>query len=191
LTTLACSFEGVAKFAIKSEFKPELLDGFWFEQSYSDFAQIGASCQTLSIAFDESTEALSSNFSVMYKSSPFTIVENYKSEGYRAVYRKSAKAPHGIPGGSLVGLPTAVIGAELSATGSTYESVSFYSCIQVGPVILHAIEIFSRSSTLDEARLSKITDSGLATGIPIPKSALIRVNHTACGSESSQSLLLV
>eukprot|EP00930_Biecheleria_cincta_P016488 TRINITY_DN13392_c0_g1_i2.p1 TRINITY_DN13392_c0_g1~~TRINITY_DN13392_c0_g1_i2.p1 ORF type:complete len:224 (-),score=30.32 TRINITY_DN13392_c0_g1_i2:8-613(-) len=190
LTALACSFEGVAEFAIKSEFKPELLQGFWYEQSYSDFAQIGSTCQTLDVAFNESTQTISSNFSVMYRSTPFTIVENYAPQG-PAVYRKSVKAPHGMPGGSLVGLPTAVIGAELSATGSEYQSLSLYSCFKIGPMVLHAIEIFSRSSTLDEAKLEKIIDSALARGIPIPKSKLIRVNHAGCGSESSQSLLLV
>lgn len=145
----------------------------------------------MNVAFDESTEALNTNFSVMYKSGPFTIVENYMPEGPKAVYRKSVKAPHGIPGGSLVGLPTVVVGAELSATGSTYDSVSFYSCLQIGFMTMHAIEIFTRSSTLDEARISQITDSALASGIPISKSKLIRANHTACGSESSQSPLLV
>merc|ERR1719356_78431 len=98
-----------------------------------DPAQVGASCQTLGTSFNAATGSISTNFSVLYGPAPFTIVENYDQhdQNVKGVFSKHVEVPFGIPGGSLIRLPTAVVDAQLASDASRYESVVLHSCYGV------------------------------------------------------------
>ena len=71
---------------------------------------------------------LDSNFSVIYNKGPFSIEEHYDSEDVTAVYRKHVSIPFGIPGGKLIGMPTAVVDVIPTGSGSKYDAFIMYSC---------------------------------------------------------------
>merc|ERR1711964_742311 len=94
------------------------MEGFWYEHAYLDPAQVGATCQTLNASYDVATGTVTTDFSVMYGSWPFTIEEHYVPRlppGARnqALYRKSVTAPYHLPGGGLLGLPSVIVTAVL------------------------------------------------------------------------------
>ena len=103
-------------------------------QLYADFAQAGASCQELD--FSINSGGLDSNFSVLYHGVPFTIQEHYVNHGTdtAGVYRKHVRIPGGIPGGTLIGMPTAVVDVIPDSSGSRYDAVILYSCCLTDPV---------------------------------------------------------
>ena len=41
-----CSYMRRSEF-VRSSFDPALLNGMWYEQAYTDIAQVGSKCQTL------------------------------------------------------------------------------------------------------------------------------------------------
>eukprot|EP00913_Durusdinium_trenchii_P007688 g7223.t1 len=95
---------------VKSSLEIERLNGQWYEQSFHDIAQVGSSCQELYLRTENSSGHIESNFSVRYGPMPFTIKEHYQSQGLgHGVYRKSVSIPFGIPGGSLLGFPSAIV----------------------------------------------------------------------------------
>eukprot|EP00931_Biecheleriopsis_adriatica_P010274 TRINITY_DN111362_c0_g1_i1.p1 TRINITY_DN111362_c0_g1~~TRINITY_DN111362_c0_g1_i1.p1 ORF type:complete len:212 (-),score=38.76 TRINITY_DN111362_c0_g1_i1:99-734(-) len=190
----ACSTESVA--AIRSEriqksLDPALLSGFWYEQSYYDLAQIGSSCQTMNFAVDNQTGFLRADFSVHYKSKPFTIIEKYDPRDVKGVYRKSVDIPGGIPGGSLVGLETAIVDAQLDAAKSRYESVTIYSCIRVPFKTLMSVIYATRSPSISNATLSKMFDTAEAQGMPISRNALQRASQDDCDPQPVSDALVV
>merc|ERR1719182_231976 len=95
---------------------------------------------------------------------PFTIVERYvpHDPAMKGVFRKSVKAPFGIPGGSLVGLPTSVVAAKLSDDKSHYEKVILYSCLSV----ITEVVIATRSPTIADADLQEILAKAKTRGVP-------------------------
>merc|ERR1711920_1006216 len=155
--------------------------GLWYEHGYHDIAQVGASCQTLNGTFDSSTGTLHTDFAVIYGLLPFTIEEIYephdgKSSLATGVFRKSVKAPFNLPGGHLVGLPTSIVKATVSADKSQYETVVMYSCVPVLGVEEIVIATRNRSITDDayNAVIEAIKAKGLST------SGLKRVNWNTC-----------
>ncbi|CAE7778665.1 unnamed protein product [Symbiodinium sp. CCMP2592] len=142
------SFDAVAELRsdrVKNGFDPAKLDGMWYEQLYSDFAQGGASCQELEFRHD--VGRLESNFSVLYRGSPFTIKEHYESKGVTGVYRKYVSIPGGFPGGSLIGMPTAVVDIIPSGSGTKYDAMILYSCWSE---LMKVVEIATRKPVVEE-----------------------------------------
>eukprot|EP00931_Biecheleriopsis_adriatica_P120444 TRINITY_DN95571_c0_g1_i1.p1 TRINITY_DN95571_c0_g1~~TRINITY_DN95571_c0_g1_i1.p1 ORF type:complete len:210 (+),score=23.86 TRINITY_DN95571_c0_g1_i1:13-642(+) len=184
----SCSFEEVAALrgqSIADSYKPALLQGRWYEQSYADAVQFGAGCQTMDAAVDNTTGVLSTNFSVIYKVVPFTIREIYEPHAIEGVFRKSAEAPFNLPGGHLVGLPTALVDAQLDASGTRYDSITFYSCFGLGFTTLQALEIFTRNATVDDAYVQDLYERATSAGVSIPRSSLRRVSREGCRSDGA------
>lgn len=193
LVSAGCTFEDVAAFRdadVISSFNSSLMTGFWYEQAYKDIAQVGASCQTLNATYHADTGILDTDFAVKYGPVPFTIVEHYEQhdaahETMKGVFRKSVSAPGHIPGGSLVGLPTSVVTAQLSADKSRYESVILYSCVAV----VSEIVIATRSPTLADADYQVMLETLKKRGVP--SSGLKRVDRTGCPKPVSSEAPLV
>merc|ERR1711924_347164 len=177
-SAFGCSYDSVAALRdadVVSNFDASKMEGFWYEHSFQDPAQVGASCQTLNCSYNAQSGELVMPFSVIYGKIPFTIEEHYAPrEGMKGVWRKSVKAPFGIPGGSLVGLSTSAVSAKLSADGSRYESVILYSCLSIVTEIMFA----TRSPTISDADYQAMVDELKAK--KLSTSGLRRVDWTKC-----------
>ncbi|CAE7526962.1 unnamed protein product [Symbiodinium microadriaticum] len=160
-----CSFDAVAEFRssrVKNGFDPARLDGLWYEQLYADFAQHGASCQELEFRHD--VDRLESNFSVLYHGGPFTIKEHYESKGVTGIYRKYVTIPGGFPGGSLIGMPTAVVDIIPDGSGTKYDAMILYSCWSE---LMKVVEVATRKPVVEESILEEA--DAHSTGIISPQ----------------------
>ena len=63
---------------VRQDLAPERLEGLWYEQAYIDFAQVGASCQTMNASYAPESGDLSVDFRVLYAGVPFTLPLLYK-----------------------------------------------------------------------------------------------------------------
>ena len=99
---------------VASSFDPAKLNGMWYEQAYTDIAQVGASCQTLNSTFVQPPNPASSNdgnvvmaFKVNYGKIPFTITELYTQNQppVNGFYTKTAE----MPGGKFLKLSTVFV----------------------------------------------------------------------------------
>merc|ERR1711871_70193 len=114
---------------VQNAFDPSKLTGVWYEQAYIDIAQVGASCPIFNNTYDSSSKVLDMSLSVKYLGGlPFTILERYTptstDPSQRGLYNKNAA----MPGGQLLTLATVFVDAT-PHTGSTYETVTIYSCV--------------------------------------------------------------
>merc|ERR1712232_262758 len=112
---------------------------------------------------------------------PFTIAEHYvphdpNNASMTAVYRKSVSAPFHIPGGSLVGMPTAIARAVLSSDKSRYDSVAIFSCLS----LVQELVIATRSPSVDESELQALIKDLGSRGVPLANDKLNRVDWTKC-----------
>merc|ERR1712039_366645 len=133
---------------------------------------------------------LNTDFAVKYSLGPFTIQEIYEpKDGSTSlpagVFRKSVKAPFNLPGGHLVGLPTAIAKATLSADASSYDTVAIYSCV---PVLgIEELVIASRTNSIADADYNAIVEDLKKKGLSTD--ALKRVNWTGCNKAESAVLV--
>lgn len=173
-----CDYDQVAalRYAdVANNFDPIKMEGLWYEHAYADPAQIGSSCQTLNVTYDQTTGTLDTDFSVKYGSKPFTIVENNVPQAQKAVYRKSVTAPYHIPGGSLIGLKTSIVRADLSVDKSRYDLVVMYSCL----LFVNELVIATRNPVIEDSAFTALVKELQARGIPAT-SSLSRVNRSNC-----------
>lgn len=138
---------------IISGFKPELLFGFFYEQAYSDIAQVGSSCQTLNVSMPSSDGAIDMDFSVKYGIIPFTIVEHYTvmNASIRGYYKKNAK----MPGGQLLTLPTVVVSAK-GGSSIGYDSMILYSCLNVVASKVEEVVIATKKKIISDEELKSL-----------------------------------
>mmetsp|Transcript_24015 Transcript_24015/g.45318 ORF Transcript_24015/g.45318 Transcript_24015/m.45318 type:complete len:206 (+) Transcript_24015:92-709(+) len=187
-----CSFKGVAELrseGVKTGFRPALVQGRWYEQIYHDVAQGAATCQRLDIQATE-TGGLESNFSVIYSGGPFTIAEHYTPEDGTGVFRKYVSIPGGIPGGSLIGMPTAVVDVVPGASGTGFDALILYSCYTE---LMKVIEIATREPVVDESVIEDLYQRA-AERVPfIARQDMHRVDQTKCSHSNmtSKSLFIV
>merc|ERR1711871_361662 len=147
-------------------FDPVKMVGLWYEQAYHDPAQIGASCQTLNFSSNATTGGLVAGFAVKYPFKiPFTIDEYYLPAGEIAHFTKEAAPP--IPGqygpSKLVPLDTVVVDMTVDASGQ-YTAFTMYSCLRALGV--DELVIATRSPTLSDEELAKMTATAAALGVP-------------------------
>jgi len=155
------------------------LTGFFYEQAYTDIAQVGASCQTLNSTYDAETGGTSMDFAVKYLGGlPFTIVERYTpvNASVPGYYNKNAA----MPGGSLLTLPTAVVDFTLSEDGSEYTSMTLFSCIApVGVAQVTEVIIATKTPSISAAELSQLEDTARSLGVQW-SGDLTTVDHSRC-----------
>ncbi|CAE7753548.1 unnamed protein product [Symbiodinium sp. CCMP2456] len=144
--------------------------GFRPRQLYADFAQSGASCQELEFRHD--VGRLESNFSVLYRGGPFTIKEHYESKGMTGIYRKYVSIPGGFPGGSLIGMPTAVVDVIPDGSGTKYEAMILYSCWSE---LMKVVEIATRKPVVEESILEDLLRTLSDLKVPISRDEIKRV----------------
>eukprot|EP00927_Polykrikos_kofoidii_P034222 TRINITY_DN2905_c0_g1_i1.p1 TRINITY_DN2905_c0_g1~~TRINITY_DN2905_c0_g1_i1.p1 ORF type:complete len:216 (+),score=27.12 TRINITY_DN2905_c0_g1_i1:78-725(+) len=181
-----CSFDSVAQFRsekIATSFDVALMEGVWYEHAYMDPAMIGASCPTLNCIIDGN--GFSANLSVMYKSLPFTIVEHHASHdsAKRGVFRKNIDIPFGFPGGSLVGLPTAIVDTTVSTDGLRYDSALIYSCYNALVTEITELVFMTRNRTIDPQFLQGMIGRAKKEGLKVSESGLLglsRVDWSKC-----------
>ncbi|CAK8986961.1 Uncharacterized protein SCF082_LOCUS770 [Durusdinium trenchii] len=126
-------------------------------------------------ARENSSGHIESNFSVRYGPMPFTIKEHYQSHGLgHGVYRKSVSIPFGIPGGSLLGFPSAIV--DVVSKGDTYDALIIYSCLAG----LQVLEISTRAQHITDAAAQSLVDRALALGVKLAKESVQRVRHSDC-----------
>lgn len=166
-TSSACDYDFVAGLRdqdVAKSFDGSKMAGFWYENGYADPAQVGSKCPTLNFTYNQAKGQVDCDFAVDYGPLPFTIQEHYVHQNRTGVFRKSASAPFHIPGGSLIGLPTAIVKAELSSDKSRYESVVMYSC-KLGKLI-NEIVIATRGPTIEDAYYQAILKELKEKGVP-------------------------
>jgi len=167
---------------IRNSFDPKKLEGKWYEQVYTDLAQVGASCQTLDVSYAQDTGEVSMDFAVKYGIIPFTITENYTpvpgSLDVQGYYNKNAA----MPGGSLLTLPTVVVDASESEDGSTYETMTLFSCAADPHGIAYVSELVfaTRGKSISAAERSSLEATAHALGVPFKSSDLTLVDHSGC-----------
>merc|ERR1711907_13966 len=79
---------------VLTNFTPNALTGFWYEQAFADIAQVGASCPTLN-STKGTNDVVSMALKVKYGPIPFTLTEVYTPKGDPGIYNKNAKMPGG------------------------------------------------------------------------------------------------
>merc|ERR1711998_285197 len=168
--------------SIQSSFDPSKLAVKWYEHAYIDIAQVGTSCQTLDVSYAQDTGEVTMDFSVKYGFIPFTITENYTpvagSLDVRGYYNKNAA----MPGGSLLTLPTVVVDATESEDGSTYESMTLFSCAADPHGIADVRELVfaTRSKSISADELASLEATARALGVPFKTAELKSVDHSGC-----------
>eukprot|EP00434_Breviolum_minutum_P002907 symbB.v1.2.002554.t1/scaffold136.1/size304296/7 len=176
----ACSYEAVAKLrsdVVKNSLDMKKLEGQWYEQTFHDFAQVGASCQRLWLKTDPESGSINSNFSVIYGGGiHFSIQEHYRPPTGSAagVFRKFVSIPFGIPGGSLFGFPSAIVDVVEGEGG--YEALIVYSCLPG----VQVLEISTRAQAVSESMVEELIHRAFSLGINLPKSSLRRVRQSQC-----------
>eukprot|EP00408_Alexandrium_pacificum_P054016 CAMPEP_0171238310 /NCGR_PEP_ID=MMETSP0790-20130122/43408_1 /TAXON_ID=2925 /ORGANISM="Alexandrium catenella, Strain OF101" /LENGTH=214 /DNA_ID=CAMNT_0011704673 /DNA_START=40 /DNA_END=684 /DNA_ORIENTATION=- len=186
-----CSVESVAKLRtnrVATEFEPKGMEGFWYEHAYIDPAQMGASCPTLNAKVDNATGEIATDFSVLYSAVPFTIQEYYEpvEPARNGVYKKHVQIPFGIPGGSLVQLPTAIVDAQMSQDGSLYETLIMYSCWAV----IGELVVATRSPEVEPAALRAMLQTARERGVGFEDSGVRFVDRAQCSNSSAASKLM-
>eukprot|EP00408_Alexandrium_pacificum_P002169 CAMPEP_0171231124 /NCGR_PEP_ID=MMETSP0790-20130122/39744_1 /TAXON_ID=2925 /ORGANISM="Alexandrium catenella, Strain OF101" /LENGTH=219 /DNA_ID=CAMNT_0011697345 /DNA_START=40 /DNA_END=699 /DNA_ORIENTATION=- len=185
-----CSVESVAKLRsdrVAADFEPKGMEGFWYEHAYIDPAQMGASCPTLNAKVDNTTGEIATDFSVLYSAVPFTIKEYYEpvEPAVNGVYKKHVQIPFGIPGGSLIRLPTAIVDAQMSKDGSRYETLIMYSCWATPLATVRELVVATRSPEVDHAVLKAMLQTARERGVEFEESSVSFVDRAQCSSSSS------
>ena len=159
--------------SIAAGFDPHAIDGYWYEQAYSDPAQVGSTCQTLN-----STASADGSFSMAFRvlyigKHPFTINEAYTPTGKGpGLFSKRAE----MPGGKLLELATVVVATE--------PSLILFSCLKE-PLIPAVTEIViaTRDKQVDDAVVQAALALAAKQGIPgASNSSTKRVSHSGCDS---------
>ena len=160
--------------SIAAGFDPHTIDGFWYEQAYSDPAQVGSTCQTLN-STASADGSFSMAFRVLYigKHIPFTINEAYTPTGKGpGLFSKRAE----MPGGKLLELATVVVATE--------PSLILFSCLKE-PLIPAVTEIViaTRDKQVDDAVVQAALALAAKQGVPgASNSSTKRVSHSGCDS---------
>mmetsp|Transcript_12639 Transcript_12639/g.29858 ORF Transcript_12639/g.29858 Transcript_12639/m.29858 type:complete len:214 (+) Transcript_12639:161-802(+) len=168
--------------AVAASFDAAKLDGFWYEQQFVDIAQLGASCPTLNSTLNVTTGEMDMAFAVKYGPLPFTIIESYvptNASIERALYTKHAKMPFG----NLLQLPTVVVDVTPSADGSSYDTMTLYSCLPALGKKVEELVLATRARTPDPSMLTTMRNTITKQAVPVNVSALAQVDWAKCASE--------
>ena len=166
-----------SRISSEGAFKPELLSGLWYEQAYIDFAQIGASCPTMTGNYTNSTGVLTMDFAVRYGKLPFSILELYTpiNQDEPGVYRKRVK----MPGSKLTQLDCAFVDATMGSDGM-YDTMSIYCCLDILGKQIYEINFATRAETVQQSVIQSMEDVARAAGVTWDENKLHVVNRTGC-----------
>lgn len=176
-----CSYEALASLPsdlVKNSLDIDKLAGEWYEQSFHDFAQVGSRCQRFH--FRTVSDSIESNFSVIYGARiPFFIREHYRPPPapthMRGIFAKWVSIPGGIPGGSLLQLPSAIVDVAMTAGGEA-ESLSIYSCLAG----LKVLKIATRSRDAPDTVVEQLVQRAISRGVDLEHESMTRVRHSDC-----------
>lgn len=169
----ACELAGLAKYRSARVASATAHDvafnftGFWYEQAYSDPAQLASSCQTLNATLLP-TGVVNTDFSVRYGAIPFTITEIYtpSADQTAGLYTKTVNEP----GGQFVKLNTVLVEAERD------DHVIIYSCL--GPI--NEIVIATRERYPDVAVVDRLLARASSLGIPVAAGSVSKPSWKKC-----------
>lgn len=152
---------------INGAFQESRLEGFFYEQSYKDFAQIGASCQTMNVtatpSLGKNGSTMNIDFKVKYGFVPFTINELYTpvtsvgGEDVTGAYIKTVD----MPGGTLLPISLVVVDAHLDELTGSYDRFSMYGCIDG----VEELYFVTREKTADADTLQEMYDTVRSVGV--------------------------
>lgn len=170
---------------LSTSFDPGRISGLYFEQAYIDPAQVGATCQTLNSTYNATNDILTMPFSVEYFGQvPFTIVEQYTPHGNgtdSGMYDKVALPPVGSTAAdSALVLPTVVVDVTGGGDTDPYDTMTLYSCLQVGQQVVTELIFASLSKMLTTDELVALEDTAKASGVQWDEAELTLVNQTSC-----------
>ncbi|CAL1130511.1 unnamed protein product [Cladocopium goreaui] len=110
---------------------------------------------------------------------PFFIREHYRPPPapthMRGIFAKWVSIPGGIPGGSLLQLPSAIVDVAMTAGGEA-ESLSIYSCLAG----LKVLKIATRSRDAPDTVVEQLVQRALSRGVDLEHESMTRVRHSDC-----------
>ena len=152
---------------LNGAFQESRLSGFYYEQSYKDLAQIGASCQTMNVTatpspdFGKNGSTMNIDFKVKYAFVPFTINELYTpvtdGDDNTGSYVKTVD----MPGGSLLPIAIVMVDVHLDERTGTYDRFSMYGCIDG----VEELYFVTRERTADAETMQEMYDTARSVGI--------------------------
>eukprot|EP00927_Polykrikos_kofoidii_P081073 TRINITY_DN78216_c0_g1_i1.p1 TRINITY_DN78216_c0_g1~~TRINITY_DN78216_c0_g1_i1.p1 ORF type:complete len:253 (-),score=24.49 TRINITY_DN78216_c0_g1_i1:183-875(-) len=154
-----------------------LLSGTWYEHAHADPAMAGTSCPKVAVTI--TADGFTEEVHVVYNSSQYTIVKQHVTHNgtTKGVFSKTVEFPPGFPGQRLVGLPTVVVDAILSADGSRYDSAVIHSCYNMLVMDISELVFLTRSPTIDPAYLQSMIDGVKKRGLEISEGGVLGLNR--------------
>ena len=165
---------------VASSFDARLASGLFYENSYIDLAQIGASCQRMNKSATSATGSIIEDYSVYYGTIPFPLPLVYNATSTRGLFsRYMALAPE-LP------FPSVVVDARLSADGTRYDALTEYLCWQVLGLDYVEVRLSTRWAQPPSGLIADLEATARAQGVEWTGN-LTSVNFTGCPSITSST----
>lgn len=153
-------------------------EGHWYEISFHDIAQVGATCQQNNNTFSIDTGNVKQEFSTKYGPIPFKQTYIYEAvEGESGLYTKYLEGAH-----DLLTLPTAIVDVIRDEQTGDYTVLTEYTCKSVAGVVKATeLRISARTKTLSNETLARVKQVALERGVPEGDIDGLRVvDHSKC-----------
>lgn len=164
--------------AVQTSFDPTKLVNFWYEAAYVDVTQAFSTCQTLNTSLNVSTGVFKVDFAVKYGSAPFKILEIYTPTAEKGMYVKTVLPPFEIWKASDIDVPTVIVDVTQGAKNSSYDTLTMYSCVDVGDVKIEEVVFASKYKMLQPDTLGLMIEKAQKLGLQWDPKKLHIVNRT-------------
>jgi len=159
---------------VASFFSAPLAEGFWFENRYTDLAQVGARCQTMNKTAQPDGQSIAETYSVYYGSLPFPLPLYYNATpGQRGVSsRYMTLAP-------FLTFPSVVVDFDADPATGRYTALIEYLCWDVLGLDYVELRISTREPAPSASYLDSLEARARALNVTWD-GALTTVNFTGC-----------
>lgn len=161
---------------IAANYSPNAARGLWYENRYTDLAQIGATCQRMNKTVCADAVSICESYGVYYGTLPFDIPLVYNASGLPLGV--SARALQGL---SVLSFPSVVVDATLDPSTGAYDTLTEYLCSSIPILNLDYVEV--RLSTRSAQPAAGVLDAmeARARALGVTWSGnLTQVNFTGC-----------
>ena len=135
------------------------LRGGWYENAYTDIAQVGAKCQRINNTVAVGDQKISQHFSTKYGPLPFAMTYTYApvngSAGVYSKYVEGAKV--------LLTLPTVMV--DVGGAGELYDAAIEFTCKGVVGQPVVELRLLSREAVMPAATLAAMKATAVRAGI--------------------------
>jgi hypothetical protein len=144
---------------VSRSFDARLASGLFYENAYTDLAQIGARCQRMNKTATTALGVIIEDYSVFYGNLSFPLPLVYNATDTRAVFaRYMALAP-------FLTFPSVVVDARLSADGSRYDALTEYLCWDVLGIDYVEVRLSTRWAEPPAGLLTDLEATARAQGV--------------------------